>query len=50
MICPECGGEGKVEYERAVVDWTRGGYLEGYMDDCEECNGTGEIDDGMAEE
>tara|TARA_S200002703_G_scaffold153961_1_gene156128 strand:+ start:1367 stop:1534 length:168 start_codon:yes stop_codon:yes gene_type:complete len=50
MVCTECGGEGELEYERAVVDWIRGGYLEGYMNDCEKCNGTGEIGDGMAEE
>ena len=43
--CNECGGEGHVEYERSVVDWGSGGYLEGYMDDCEKCEGTGEVRD-----
>ena len=33
--CPQCGGEGRVEYERPVVDYERGGYLEGYYDECE---------------
>jgi len=43
-ICEECGGEGRLEYERPVVDWDHGGYLEGYMDDCETCNGLGELE------
>ena len=33
-----------VEYERSVVDWGSGGYLEGYMDDCDKCNGSGELE------
>lgn len=41
--CPECGGEGRLEYERGVVDWEHGGYLEGYMDDCFKCDGSGEV-------
>ena len=41
--CPECGGEGRLEYERAVVDWEHGGYLEGYMDECFRCDGYGEV-------
>ena len=32
VLCLECGGEGECEYERPVVDYTNGGYLEGYMD------------------
>lgn len=42
-VCPECGGEGRIEYERAVVDWDNGGYLEGYLDDCFRCDGSGEV-------
>lgn len=42
--CPECGGDGRVEYERAVVDYVNGGYLEGYMDICETCDGAGEVE------
>jgi len=42
--CPECGGEGHCEYERAIVDYNRGGYLEAYYADCEECRGSGEIE------
>ena len=37
VVCPECGGEGRCEYERAVVDYMRGGDLEGYIDECEKC-------------
>jgi Ribonuclease G/E len=49
ILCPECGGEGELEYERAVVDWNHGGYLEGYMDTCNHCDGEGyvESDDEM---
>jgi DnaJ-class molecular chaperone len=43
--CPECGGEGLCEYERAVVDWNDGGYLEGYTDTCDTCEGEGYIED-----
>ena len=39
--CPECGGEGECEYERSVIDWNDGGYLEGYMDTCDTCEGEG---------
>lgn len=48
--CEECGGEGRLEYERPVVDWNNGGYLEGYMDDCHICDGTGEFEDGTTQE
>lgn len=41
--CPECFGEGRLEYEKAVVDWEHGGYLTGYMDDCFRCEGSGEV-------
>jgi len=43
--CPECGGEGLCEYERAVVDWNDGGYLEGYTDTCDTCEGEGYIEE-----
>jgi DnaJ-class molecular chaperone len=39
--CPECSGEGEVEFERAVVDWNHGGYIDGYMDTCPTCEGDG---------
>jgi DnaJ-class molecular chaperone len=43
--CLECGGEGECEYERPVVDHTNGGYLEGYMDTCDTCDGEGYINE-----
>jgi DnaJ-class molecular chaperone len=43
--CPECNGEGEVEYEIPVVDYVNGGYLTTKWDDCQNCGGTGEIDD-----
>lgn len=42
-LCDECGGEGEVEYERAVVDWNNGGWLEGYTDLCNVCEGEGYV-------
>lgn len=45
VLCPECGGEGECEYERPVVDYTNGGYLEGYMDTCDTCDGEGYINE-----
>lgn len=44
-VCPECGGDGELEYERPVVDWMNGGYLEGYMDVCYNCSGDGFVED-----
>ena len=32
-----------------VVDWMNGGYLEGYMDTCEKCDGDGYVEDEDAE-
>ena len=43
--CPECGGAGQVEYEVPVVDYEHGGYLDTEWGDCENCGGTGEIED-----
>jgi len=48
--CPECDGEGRREYTRAVIDYVNGGYLEGYMDTCEECGGYGEVEADEDEE
>lgn len=42
--CDECGGEGRAEYEEAVVDYNHGGYLKGVMRDCEKCGGYGELE------
>ena len=48
--CPQCGGEGRCEYERGVVDWKHGGYLEAFMDECDECQGSGEVEIEVEEE
>jgi len=42
--CPECGGEGRCEYEVAVIDWEHGGYLKGERMTCERCQGDGVIE------
>lgn len=44
--CPECGGEGRCEYEVAVPDpmaW-RGGELQGRIMECQMCEGSGEVE------
>ena len=49
--CPSCGGEGRREYEVAVaapMAW-RGGYLEEREMECHLCEGSGEIDEEVAE-
>lgn len=46
IVCPECNGDGRCEYEVAVPDpmaW-RGGELRGVMMDCELCGGSGEVE------
>lgn len=43
VTCPTCDGDGCMEYEKAVVDWERGGYLVGQVEPCHECNGNGVI-------
>lgn len=44
--CPECDGEGRCEYERAVPMSNSNpyGYLEGYWANCDNCGGTGIIE------
>ena len=47
--CPVCEGAQVIEYERPVIDWQHGGYIEGYHDDCEYCKGAGEVSYSCAE-
>lgn len=44
--CPECKGEGRCEYERAVPMSNSNpyGYLEDYWAECDNCSGMGEIE------
>jgi len=49
-VCEECGGEGELEYERAVVDRDNGGWLEGYTDVCNFCEGEGYVEAETGEE
>ena len=44
--CPECGGEGRCEYERAVpMSFSNPhGYLENYWAECDNCGGVGDIE------
>jgi DnaJ-class molecular chaperone len=52
--CPECKGQGSVLYERVYYSHNYGrdvGFIEEYEDTCENCGGTGQIeDDGYNEE
>jgi len=41
--CWECGGYGKKEYTEAVPDPIRGGDLVGVIDECDGCDGDGEL-------
>ena len=46
-LCTECGGEGQLEYdyERPASFSNPTGYIDTVWDDCEFCNGSGEVDD-----
>ena len=41
--CWECGGYGKKEYTEAAPDPIRGGDLVGVVDECDGCDGDGEL-------
>lgn len=45
--CPKCDGEGQLEYEFPVADYgaPHGGFLDTEWGDCDQCGGTGEIED-----
>lgn len=46
IVCPDCDGEGRVEYERPRPhNFHRDiGYIDTVMDDCETCSGYGELE------
>lgn len=49
--CPSCGGEGRRWYEVRVAApgaW-RGGYLDEREMDCHLCDGSGDVDEEVAE-
>jgi len=50
--CPECEGRGTVLYERVFThNYGRDvGFIEEYEDTCENCGGTGQIEDDDYEE
>tara|TARA_R100001509_G_scaffold153194_1_gene113905 strand:- start:679 stop:1008 length:330 start_codon:yes stop_codon:yes gene_type:complete len=41
--CWECGGYGKKEYTEAAPDPIRGGDLVGVVEECDSCEGVGEL-------
>ena len=41
--CLVCDGSGTAEYDKPVTDYERGGYIGTYRDDCDECEGEGEV-------
>lgn len=45
ITCPHCKGEGEYKGEVAVVDYINGGFLDEVIVECEECDGSGELDD-----
>lgn len=51
--CPECEGSGEAEYEVGVANYGAwlGGEIETFTGECENCSGSGEVeDDGMDDE
>ena len=44
ITCTHCDGEGQYYAEVAVVDFTNGGFLDEQLVECEECNGSGELE------
>jgi len=44
FTCPHCDGEGQYYTEVAVVDYQHGGFLDEVVVECEECSGSGELD------
>lgn len=43
--CPECYGFGEIEEDLYVVDWVRGGYIDGTISICPTCDGSGEVEE-----
>ena len=45
--CPECEGQGQREFERVLRASASNPYgdIEGYMAECDNCHGSGEIED-----
>lgn len=41
VTCDDCGGNGSVEFDKPVVDWENGGYIDGYAGTCPTCDGNG---------
>jgi len=50
--CPECEGQGQREFERYCRASASNPYgdIEGYMAECDNCHGSGEIEDDEEEE
>lgn len=44
--CPECNGRGQMEFERVHRASASNPYgdIESYMDECDNCHGSGEIE------
>ena len=50
--CPECEGQGQREFERVHRASASNPYgdIEGYMAECDNCHGSGEIEDDEYDE
>jgi len=44
VSCPDCEGWGCREYDRPVVDYINGGFIDVAWDTCETCDGSGDIE------
>jgi DnaJ-class molecular chaperone len=44
-LCPECDGYGQYLGEKAIVDYVNGGFYDEVLVECEECEGSGEVEE-----
>jgi|GEM_PF-1177926 hypothetical protein len=45
MKCKLCDGSGEAYYEKPVVDYQNGGFLDTVLMECDDCGGSGEVED-----
>jgi len=48
--CLECDGKGEAYYETPHCDYVNGGFLDLVLLPCDECNGSGEIEEDEDDE
>jgi DnaJ-class molecular chaperone len=48
--CPDCEGWGRREYDKPVVDYVNGGYIDVVWGICDSCEGSGDIEEEEEDE